>query len=149
MKNTSTSKPLPAVTIGDKSLDRGRKREEGWAGLVPGVSTLDAAIQTLGAPCGTSELSNGCIYNFKDGTIRITIPESKKEISRIFISSAANAPSALPETAESAIKLFGNLIVRTVTPHDVIMERPNMRICCDPMTESLKIKWMEIFLVQS
>jgi hypothetical protein len=146
MTSNSTFSALPAVTISDQTLEEGWKATDGWQGLIPGISSLDEAVKLLGPSSNRSELSNGIIYDFQTGFIRITILEGEEKIARIWVSAAASQPFTVPDCADTAAKQFGNLIVRSVNHQSgVIMERPGMRICCDPMTENLRIKWMEIF----
>ena len=146
MTSNGTLSALPAVTISDQTLEEGWKPTDGWQGLIPGISSLDDAKKLLGPASNKSELSNGIIYDFQAGFIRITILEGEEKIARIWISAAASQPFTVPDCIDSAIKQFGKLIVRSVKHQSgVFTERPGMRICCDPMTESLKIKWMELF----
>lgn len=144
---TAKSKELPAVSIGDNSVESfGWNWQDGWGGLVPSCSRLADAKSLLGEASGVSELANGLTYDFLSGKVRVTILDDSEYIVRIWIDCLAAPPFQLPANAEEASKILGKLITTGVSRLDgAILERPGMRICCNAMDENNPILWMEIY----
>ncbi|MBX9690729.1 MAG: hypothetical protein K2X27_28700 [Candidatus Obscuribacterales bacterium] len=141
-------KALPGLSIGDKSVeDSGWVLSDGWNGLFPGESSIEEAKLMLGEISGISELANGITYDFKDGKVRVSFLDGNPYISKIWIDSSAEAPFDPPETIDDALRTYGKMVATAVNRYEgVIFERPNMRICCDAMSDSNPLRWMEIYV---
>ncbi len=141
------SNELPEITF-DNKCDRadGWVPEKGWNGLIPAVSTLSEAMERLGAWQGSSQLLNGVVYDFCEGTVRITVLEEEATIAKIWVSSSFQGGALIPQTIEAARELFGTL---KATKLDVlqgeIFERPGLRITCDPAPPPEKVRSLEFY----
>lgn len=122
--------------------------EQGWLGVVPGVTTIKDAIDKLGGICETSEMANGFSFDFRDGLIRVTTIEQQGKISKLWISGELADQGIIPGSLQYARSLFANLRhVRNDSSNAQIFESECIRLAALSGQDDANIIWIEFFPV--
>ncbi len=121
---------------------------QGWLGVVPGVTLIKDAIDSLGGTCETAEMANGFSFDFKDGLIRVTAIEQKGTISKLWISGKLAEQGIIPGTLTAAQKVFSSL---RRTGNDAsnldIYETQGVRLASSSGTDNGCLLWIEFLPV--
>jgi len=122
--------------------------DDGWLGIVPGVTTVKEAVDKLGGIGEASEMSNGISFDFRSGLIRVTCIEQKSSISKIWISGQLAEEGSIPRSLKCAQSLFPGLhMVGHDASNAAIYEAAGVRLATPTNTDDADILWIEFFAV--
>jgi|GEM_PF-4357428 hypothetical protein len=120
--------------------------EQGWLGVVPGVTTIKEAVNKLGGVCETAEMANGFSFDFRDGLIRMTSIEQQGTISKLWISGELAEQGIIPGSLKYAKSMFSNLrLVRHDSSNAEIYESDGIRLAAVTGNDDASVIWMEFF----
>ncbi len=121
---------------------------QGWLGVVPGVTSIRDAINSLGGTCETAEMANGFSFDFKDGLIRVTTIELNGTISKLWISGQLSVQGVIPRSLKAAQEFFPNLRMIGHDPFNCdVYETRGVRLAAASGSDDGELVWIEFLPV--
>src|SRR5438094_9115729 len=115
-----------------------------WQGLRPEHSKYSDAVALLGEPSSSQRLTNGIVYQFEEGKVRISFLDHRSIISKIRVNPGVAADD-LPATLAEARTRYGELAaIRLDKLQGAIFEARGIRLACEEAAPNV-VRWVEFF----